>query len=290
MLPRSGVLAGAGIGVLFACAGAGCARLPPVPPPVQLAAGAAPSLPPGPPLLRPGERMLWQVRVGPFAGGTVRVSAAAPRWMNRRPVAVVRGQFAAGGIAALFDDSASDDTTWIDLATARPIHYRSELAGDGERSTVVARFGDRGVELVERGRNGRPRHAHQEVPSDPPLNLYAALFALRGWPDRARGEATLSVWARSRLWRATVRRGGTVFVSSTMRGRMRAVRIDGIAWRTRRDGSPDPDTRPRRFRVYLGADRDRLPVLIETDTRYGVVSAELVDYRAPERSDRASLP
>lgn len=279
-------LAGTVFGLLAGCAVSGCAALPQLPAPERLAASAPPSLPPAPPLVRSGEEMRWRVRVGPFAAGSMRVSAAALQWLRGRRVAVVRGWFSTSGLAAMFDDKASEDTTWVDLGTARPLHYRSTLSGDDGRSSLEARFEPRSVRVVETRKPGGRRVVHQRVPDGGgALNLYAALLAIRSWHEpRA---ASLSVWARSRLWRVALRRGRIESVETAM-GRVRAWRIDGVAWRTRRDGSPDPEARPRRFRVYLGADRDRLPVLIETDSRLGRVRAEMVDYHRSSRSAMSS--
>jgi hypothetical protein len=274
------VLATAGIGVVVSCA-AGCAREPQLPPAAQLAARAAPPPAAGSLVLRAGEQMRWRLRVGPFGGGSMQVSSAAAPWTRGRTVAVVRTRFATGGLVSLFDDSSSDDTTWVDLDAARPLRYHSELDGDDGRSSLDALFDRGAVRMVERRASGERRRVHQRVPGEgTPLNMIAALLVLRAWPERATSAATLSVWARSRLWRATIRRAGVAVVKTPF-GERRAHRIEGLAWRTRRDGSPDPGARSRRFRLYVSADRDRLPILVETHSRMGTVRAEMVEYRRP---------
>jgi len=279
MVRASVAAAGLGLGLATSCA-PGCARMPEMPPPAELAASAGPALASAPLLARPGEQMRWRVRVGPFGGGSMQLQVAPPARVDGRPVAVLRGQFATSGIASLFENRSSDETTWIDLATGRLLRYRSHAIDGGARSTVEASFAPGVVRVVDRSR-GRTTRRWQRVPGDgAPLNMYAALLALRTWPERATGAVTLSVWARSRLWRATVKTPGAVMLNTAL-GRLRAHRIDGVAWRVRRDGSADPDAQPRRFRLYVSADQRRLPLLVETDSRFGLVRAELVVYRAP---------
>jgi Protein of unknown function (DUF3108) len=279
----SGLLATMGIGLVASCAAA-CAREPQLPPAAQLAARAAPPPPAGSLVLRAGEQMRWRLRVGAFGGGSMQVSSAAASRTKGRNVAVVRTRFATSGLVALFDDSSSDDTTWVDLDAARPLRYRSEADGDDGRSSLDALFDRDAVRMVERRADGARRRVHQQVPGEgAPLNMIAALLVLRAWPERAASAATLSVWARSRLWRITVRRTGAALVKTPL-GQRRAHRIEGLAWRTRRDGSPDPDSKSRRFRLYVSADRDRLPVLVETHSKMGTVRAELVEYRRPRGS------
>jgi len=292
MVRSSRIDAAPAIAVLVCASATGCAQLPPVPPAATLAASTAPALPPVPPLVRLGEEMRWKVHVGSFSGGSfaLQVSAEPPRRRtDGRAVAVVRGRFATSGIASLFEDRESDDTTWLDLETGTPLRYRSALVDDGKRSLIEARFETGSIELVERKAEGGHRRARQRVPDGAAFNLYAALFALRAWPTSAAASATLSVWARSRLWRITVQRRGIEVVDGP-RGRVDAYRIDGIAWRTRRGGGTDPDTQPRRFRIYLSADRDRLPVLLDTATRFGRMRAELVEYRPAAQPSAENAP
>jgi hypothetical protein len=280
MVRASGVAAGLGLGLAVSWA-AGCARMPEMPPASELAASAGPALAGAPLFARAGEQMRWRVRVGPFRGGSMQLSVAPPARIDGRAVAVLRGQFATSGIASMFENRSSDETTWLDLESGRPLRYRSHALDRGERSTVEASFAPRAVHLVERVPGRASRRSHQRVPEGgAPLNMYAAMLAMRTWPERATGPATLSVWARSRLWRATVRLAGVVVLKTEL-GHLRAHRIDGVAWRVRRDGSADPDAQPRRFRLYVSADRNRLPLLVETDSRFGLVRVELVVYRAP---------
>lgn len=266
----------------FALCGACGAHLPP---PSVLAASAPPPLDPPAPTIAPGETLVYHVTAGPFSAGHVVVVAAAAPGGSADPdcLALVHAHVATAGLVALFDDSNADEQTWIDLDSGQPLRFHSRLGGDHSGHALDAYFHPRrgSIDLIERD-GARVHRARQRIPGGGgALNIYSALYAIRAWSLRPTPRpATLDVLARSRLWRVTVQERPRVEYLSTGTGPERVVRIDGVAWRTRPDGSPDDHAAARRFRIYLRDSPSRRPVRFEVSARFGTIRAELVEYRA----------
>ena len=277
-----------------------------LPPPSVLTASAPPPLTPPVPTIAPGERLVYRVMAGPFDAGHVVIAAATdftpgsatgssattasvPPAEPPRCLALIHAHIATAGLVALLDDTRVDEDTWIDTGSGEPVRFHSRLGGDRSGHAVDAFFHPRrgAIDLIEHD-GPRAHRVRQRIPGGgAALNLYSALYALRAWSlGPSPRPATLDVLARSRLWRVIVRQRPEVEYIATETGPERVLRIDGVAWRTHPDGSPDDRTAARRFRLYLRKSPGRRPVRFELSARFGTVRADLVDYRAGRTAPR----
>jgi hypothetical protein len=195
----------------------------------------------------PGEAMEYRVALRGITVGHVEVAVGQPGWLDGRRAIVVRSRGTSAGVVSLIGDRRWERTTSVDLASGRPIHELEEswLQVDGE-----------------------PEHhrAERDWADRSGFDLHAAAAALRGWRagegERARFEVTIDgatleieLWEAAREYVAVVHQP--------------AVRYDGTA------------RGKYQFRVWISDDEARVPLLLETDTRWGGVTVELVRYDPP---------
>lgn len=195
----------------------------------------------------PGEVMEYRVTLRGLTIGHVEVAVGQPGWLDGRHAIVVRSRGTSAGVVSLIGDLRWELTTSVDLVTGRPIHQVEEswLRVEDE-----------------------PEHhrAERDWTDDTGYDLHAAAAALRGWHpgegEHTRFEVTIDratleieLWEAAREYLATAHQP--------------AVRYDGTA-------------RGRyHFRAWLSDDEARVPLLLETDTRWGGVTVELVHYDPP---------
>ncbi len=210
---------------------------------------AAPSDLGGHAFAMPGEVIEYRVALRGITVGNVEVAVGQPGWLGDRRAIVVRSRGTSAGVVSLIGDLRWELTTSVDLGSGRPIHEIEEswLQVDGE-----------------------PEHHRAERDwAGSGFDLHAAAAALRGWRardgERARFEVTIDranldieLWEAAREYLAAAHQP--------------AVRYDGTARGT------------YHFRVWISDDEARVPLLLETDTRWGGVTVALVRYDPP--SDR----
>jgi hypothetical protein len=208
---------------------------------------AAPSELGGHALAIPGEAMEYRVALRGITVGHVEVAVGQPGWLDGRRAIVVRSRGTSAGVVSLIGDLRWELTTSVDLASGRPIHEIEEswLQVDGE-----------------------PEHhrAERDWAERSGFDLHAAAAALRGWRagegERATSEVTIDgATLEIELWEAA-----REYLAAAHQP---AVRYDGTA------------RGKYHFRVWISDDEARVPLLLETDTRWGGVTVELVRYDPP---------
>lgn len=207
--------------------------------------GTTPSVLVGPPVGVPGEQMEYEVALRGITLGRVQVAVGQPGWIAGKRAIVIKSRATSTGLVSMFRDVRWELTTTLDLTTGLPIHEIDESW----------------VEI-----EGRPDHVrYEQAWTGSRYNLHAAAGALRGWQsqegERARCEVRMDQLVIDvELWDAA---------REVLPGPRPAVRYEGIA---RGKFS---------FEVWISDDDARVPLRLRTDTRWGAVSFELVDYDAP---------
>lgn len=213
---------------------------------VQLADGPGSDTTPtplgGPPIGVPGETIEYEIALSGLTLARMQVAVGEPGWVDGKRAIIVRSRATSAGLLSLLRDPRWELTTTIDLTTGLPLH---ELE---ERRMV---------------QGGAPTHHRRERAwTGTALNLHAAAGALRGWLSQQGDRATCQVELDPLTIDVEVWHAGR----EVLPGPRPAVRYEGIARGT------------YRFTVWISDDDARVPLRARTDSRWGTVTMELVDY------------
>jgi hypothetical protein len=176
-----------------------------------------------------------------------------------------------------------DVITHIDVSRGTPVYHHADVIFGDRQAVIETRFGD-GTAQVGYQRSGHsPRSYRMRLPGKHSLfEAHSALMALRAWDPAAGDRVHFYVAAGRWLWRNDLVAVGVENVKTAL-GEHKALRIDGVARRKRRNLTDDPRKKPRPFTIWISADRERRPLLVTGRVELGEVRAELVEHNVPER-------
>jgi hypothetical protein len=195
----------------------------------------------------PGEAMEYQVALRGVTVGRVQVAVGKPGWVEGRPAIIVRSRGASAGLLSMIGNLRWELTTTLDLETG-------EVLREVEESWL---------EVGGKQEHDRNEHSHEHD-----YNLHAAAGALRAWRSSLGDHTHLDV----RIDRAEI----DVELHDAARemlGNRPAVRYEGIA------------LEKYAFRLWLSDDAARVPLLLRTESKWGQIEVELVDYDPVATSD-----
>jgi hypothetical protein len=193
--------------------------------------------------------MEYQVALRGVTVGRVQVAVGQPGWVTGHRAIIVRSRGTSAGFLSLVSNLRWELTTTLDLATGMPLH-------EIEESWLQAA--------------GEPEHDRTDHDwDDARYNLHAAAGALRAWHSQLGARTAFEVQIDQadidvEMWDAA-----REYVPSAHQP---AVRYDGIA------------REKYHFSVWISDDAARVPLLLRTDTKWGAVAVELVDYDPPPAS------
>lgn len=228
---------------------AGCAA--PVGGPVPPAMSAQRST--GPVVAVPGEVMEYEIRLRGVAIGSLQVAVGRPGWVGGRAAVIVRSRGSSGGLLALFTKLTWELTTTLDLGRGLPIEATGE-------STVTFD-----------GKTEHERISEHWSADDTHHDMHSLGATLRGWHLPAGVKAALWFWLGGGHFQAVVWEAGRDYVAAA---HARAVRYEGVV------------EEEYRFAVWVSDDALRVPVAVDANTKFGKVSAVLVDYEPGVSSER----
>jgi hypothetical protein len=197
----------------------------------------------------PGEAMEFRVRMRGFPVGIVQTAIGRAGWVEGREAVVVKSRGTSGGLLALFSQLTWELETTLDVRRGLPI-------ANVEESTLVV------VDDTEHDRS-----SHQWSPDDEHHDIHSMVTALRGW--RTSRPGVRAAWRvdlggldiSGELWEA-----GREYLPAV---KTRAVRYDGVA------------LEKYRFAIWISDDTTRAPVAMQTETKWGMIAVDLVNYDPP---------
>jgi hypothetical protein len=204
--------------------------------------------------------------------------------VSSKQAIVVQGHAKSVGLANLV--AAIDDTftSWIDVATGRPVRFTVDEYATNSKTEIEHTQ----IDLAGRTGDSVPIqfHLNDEKPADEPQTVgmpevwdyNAFLVALRSW-EGPQGTATSVEVFRSRyLWHVDVKIASVGKISTEL-GELPAIRIDGHAYKLDRKHGKYPNTDERDFSVWISNDDGRVPLKLAAKTDYGDIKMEIVDYQ-----------
>jgi hypothetical protein len=263
--------------VLLVCA-CGSKRAEPIGP-----SGGSAKLPEGAPYVTPGERISYQLQIGGMNLATYDVGAGNVQQMGDRRAIVVQSHAKAQGLVSMVAHLDTTFTSWIDADTGRPLRWLVEdRNGEGAiQEGADARLSERTENQVpvEVRALGKPATVELQKVSMPEVWDYNALvIAFRAWEPKRGSSVGVEVMRSTYLWHVTVvvREEETVV---TEIGDFPALRIDGLSYRLRRDGTRDVGAPERNFSLWISNDDGRVPLQSVAQSDYGDIKMTLVDYQ-----------
>jgi hypothetical protein len=222
----------------------------------------------------PGEAMEWEVKWFGVLVGRVQLAAGQPGRLDGRRALVVRSLAESDGALAVAKRGQMELLTWIDLDRQQPLAQAGSFDEIYTGEVLGSHFGP-----AEWPRTPwQPDLAGGQVAQ----STHSALGLLRGWRAADGERAHLFVRMRHRVLRIDVVAAGRERVSSVL-GRRRALRIDGVAVPV--DGALEPEPGQRSFPASFWIDEagaERVPVRIEIESGFGgTVRLDLVTYDPP---------
>jgi hypothetical protein len=192
----------------------------------------------------PGEAMEYQVALRGITIGRVQVAVGQPGWIDGTRAIIVKSRGTSAGFLSLIGDLRWELTTTLDMTTGLPMRELEETWVDIE---------------------GKAKHRRRDRAGSGGYNMHAAAGALRGWRSqqgqRAELDVTIEQWQIGvEVWDAA---------REVLPGPRPAVRYEGNAHQK------------YDFAVWISDDEARVPLRLRTETRWGAVTVELVDYEAP---------
>ena len=241
-------------------------------------------LPIGPPLLTPGERMVYRVQLRGVELASMEIGVAAEtNELGGKRAIVVQSHAKALGLVKLVANIDDYFTSWVDVATGRSLRWQTDEYGtnSSDKEKTDAR-------IFERDGDTLPIdfHLNDKPPQPEPQKLSmidvwdynAFLIAMRGWEAPPGTTANAEVMRSRYLWHVVITVRGKEKVT-TEYASLTAQRFDGHAYKIDRNGGKAAGDDARDFSIWISDDDGRVPMQVVARTDYGDVKMQLVDYQ-----------
>jgi hypothetical protein len=239
-------------------------------------------LPSGPPLVTPGEHISYKLALQGVELASFELAVGDTTDIGGAKAIVVQSHAKAVGLARMVANIDDTFTSWIDVATGRPLRWSTdEFATKGtDKEKTDANFAGRTAATIpiEFHINDQPPSSEPQTVSMPDVwDFNSFLVALRIWSP-ARGSTVATEVLRSRyMWHVemTVRGKETL---ATALGTLPAIRLDGRTYKLDRAGKRVADSDERNFSIWISDDDGRVPLQTIAKTDYGDIKMEITDY------------
>lgn len=195
----------------------------------------------GAPLAVPGEAMVYEVSLRGLHVARVQVAVGQPGWYEGKRAIIVKSHGETEGLIALLGDLDWTLETTVDLDRGLPLT-------SVEDAVVTFR--------------GKTRTAH-DVATEDGHDLHSSILALRGWRSSLNQHTELDTEIAGAQIELELHDAGTEWLAKP------AVRYEGVA----HDKFP--------FKFWVSDDTARVPLRMQTATKWGEVVVALVEYVAP---------
>jgi len=262
-----------------AAPGAAVAATKPAPPAPNRALGA------GPPLATPGEHMQYRLSLKGIDLATYEIALGELTDVAGRRALVVQSHAKVTGVAAFVATIDDRFTSWIDVATGRPLRFQADEFASGSRTKVEHVV----VDLAGRTGNVVPVAFHvndepgvteppQQVSEPVAWDYNAFMIALRAWEGPPGTALSAEVFRSRWIWHVDVKIAGKENLVTAL-GDLPALRLEGRTYKLERNGTRDTGSAERTFTIWISDDDGRVPLQISAITDYGELEMQIVDYQ-----------
>jgi hypothetical protein len=238
----------------------------------------------GPPLATPGEHMQYRLSLRGVELATYSLAIGEITDVGGKQAIVVQGHAKVTGFASFIATIDDRFTSWVDVATGRPLRFQTDEYSSGSKTDVehavvdlAGRTGD--AVPVTFHLNDAPPRAESQKASQPVVWDYNAfLIALRSWEAPPGSALSLEVFRSRYLWHVDVKIHGKETLVTEL-GELPALRIDGRTYKLSRKGERDRESAERTFSMWISDDDGRVPLEIRATTDYGDLKMRISDYQ-----------
>jgi len=225
--------------------------------------------------------MAYEVRLAGLLAGEAQLAVGEIGDIDGRRALVVKSRAATAGAAALIRKITDEATTVIDADTGHPISLETVVEIGGKRVYASAKFAGRVASVTYRRDDETSPHATKiDFGTEALHDTHSAMAAMRGWRAAPGTKRSVFVVGGRRLWRVDMTFAGSDTIGTHV-GNRRAVILDGVSYRARRDLTVESNKPARSFRVWLSDDGDRVPLKVTAKTELGDVVMDLTEYNRP---------
>lgn len=226
--------------------------------------------------------MRFKLSLRGVVGGEAMLATGEPGVLDGRDVVITRSRTETVGLVAAIKEIRDDVISHIEVVSGKPLYHHADIKFGAKEAVIETRFEGHRV-AIDYTRKGRKQRTYRlSLPGgDTPLDPHSVLARLRGWNPADGEQAYFYVISGRRPWRNRITATRREEVRTAL-GSFRALRIDGVGQRLRRNFQVDSRKRPRKFTIWISDDLERRPLRVVGITEYGNVQAELVEHRLPE--------
>jgi hypothetical protein len=229
--------------------------------------------------------MTFAIKLAGIEGGRGAISVGMPKTRAGRRSLRLRGLSESSPFFSAFRRIREEDLVHLDLGGLLPLEWTSHRTLGERQRKLVTIYGTPIVQEVLQ--NGHSRRVLRRI-GPPVLEGLSALFLLRSSPLVPGQRAEMRVLGGFNLYRVRLLVHGVDHILVRDRPRQ-TIRIVGEARQITDDGREVAGERPRKFSLWLGQDRARIPYRARGDTKLGPAEAELTSYHAPRARLRVQL-
>lgn len=242
-------------------------------------------LPPGPPLVSPGEHMTYKlVLQGLEIAQYELVVGAGPVAVGDKQGITVTSHAKAMGLASMAVKVDDNFTSWVDVATGRSLKWQTdEFAKNGkDKERTDADVAGRTADSIP-----ITFHLNDDPPQPEPQKLLptmkdvwdynAFLVALRSWEGAVGSKISVEVLRSRYLWHVDMKIAGKEKLVTDL-GEFPALRLDAVSFKYDRDGSRNKETEDRPFSIWVSDDAGRVPLQVVAKTDYGDLKMSITTY------------
>jgi len=237
-----------------------------------------------PPLATAGEHMTYKLSLRGVELATYELAIGDLAELNGKQAIVVQGHAKVGGFAAFIATIDDRFTSWVDVATGRPLRFQADEYASGSKTNVehaaidLAGRADNTVSVAFHVNDAAPSLELQHVSEPITWDYNAFMLVLRAWEAPAGSKLGFEVFRSRWLWHVDVTiHGKESFVTEL--GELPALRIDGKTYKLDRKGVRDPGSVEREFSMWISDDDGRVPLEISATTDYGDLRMQITDYQ-----------
>lgn len=255
--------------------------------PAATASAAAPAvsvLRAGPPLVTPGEQIQYQLSLRGVDLATYELAVGELDDIAGRRAVAVQSHAKTTGIVGFFAKIDDRFTSWIDVATGRPLRFQTDEFASGSQTDVehaiidFAGRADNTIQVSFRLNDAEVGVEQQRVTEPVVWDFNAFMVALRSWEATPGAVLSLEVFRSRYLWRVEITHAG-IETHPTALGDLPAVRFEGKTYRLDRSGTRDASSAERDLTIWISNDDGRVPLEIKATTDYGALRMKITDYQ-----------
>jgi hypothetical protein len=254
----------------------------PVDPKTGSGSAASAGIPVGPPVVFAGEKFSFDLALQGVQLATYDFEVGDTGEYDGKQTVQVHSHAKAVGLVKMVANVDDLFTSWIDVATGRPVHWAADEfavgALDRERSDVFFSKRDGDTIPVEFHLNDdKPTPEPQKTTFPEVWDFNSLMIGFRAWEAPEGSSITGEVFRSRYMWHYKITMGKQEKLVTKL-GDFPALRIEGHVYKVDRTAKQDTGSDERNFSIWISADQGKVPLKILGHTDYGDIEMNITSY------------